>query len=605
MHHPLCWRKTMRKALRVILPCTALIFLPWIVLAQSHEPPSGTKTRSGHHLRRPVALALVDDGSRLLIANRDSGTIAVVDTNALKVAKEIRVGHKLSDLAVNSAGSTVLITDEETGEVISMVYGQGSLREVRRFFVGLSPVSVRISDDGTFATVACLWQRRLRILGLAALSKDSAIENVQTAFVDLPFAPRRQLLLNDSSKVIVADSFGGKIAVIDARRTKLDSVRDLAVHNIRGLSLEPGRKNVWLTHQVLHAQGRTTKGDITTDNVVTNNLRQLSLAALLDPSSDVMSKDRLYFLGDVERGASDPAEVAETPDGRLLVGLAGASELAIGRPAFGVWTRLAVGMRPTALVLDPTRERAYVANTFSDSISVIDWREAKVLAEISLGPAVELQPEERGELLFFDGRLSFEAWYSCHSCHTDGHTNGRLNDNFTDGSFGTPKRVLSLLGVKETGPWAWNGQMPDLKTQVRTSLTSTMQGPEPSSEQVRDLTAFLRTLEPPPSLLKARGAINSEALKRGQLVFARQKCGVCHAPPTYTSSKAYDVGLRDELGGSRFNPPSLRGVSQGGPYFHDNRAATLEDVFSRYQHQLAGKLSEQELADLLHLLKSL
>ena len=51
---------------------------------------------------------------------------------------------------------------------------------------------------------------------------------------------------------------------------------------------------------------------------------------------------------------------------------------------------------------------------------------------------------------------------SCHSCHPDGHTNGLLNDNLGDGNFGAPKRVLSLLGVGQTGPWAWNGGVADL-----------------------------------------------------------------------------------------------------------------------------------------------
>jgi cytochrome c peroxidase len=65
------------------------------------------------------------------------------------------------------------------------------------------------------------------------------------------------------------------------------------------------------------------------------------------------------------------------------------------------------------------------------------------------------------------------------------------------------------------------------------------------------------------------------------------------------------VGLRDEAGGSHFNPPSLRGVSQGGPYFHDNRARTLEELFTRYRHQIAGQLSGQEVRDLIHFLGSL
>ena len=147
--------------------------------------------------------------------------------------------------------------------------------------------------------------------------------------------------------------------------------------------------------------------------------------------------------------------------------------------------------------------------------------------------------------------------------------------------------------------------MKELQNQVRTSLKSTMQGPDPGADQIEDLTAFLQTLSPPPSLLGARGVVNSEAVQRGRKVFAKEKCALCHVPPTYTSPKTYDVGLRDELGGTQFNPPSLRGVSQGGPYFHDNRAVTLEEVFTRYRHQLSDKLSGQELSDLLWFLGSL
>jgi cytochrome c peroxidase len=105
--------------------------------------------------------------------------------------------------------------------------------------------------------------------------------------------------------------------------------------------------------------------------------------------------------------------------------------------------------------------------------------------------------------------------------------------------------------------------------------------------------------------VKARGTIDPETLKRGRHVFALAKCASCHTPPTYTSPKTYDVGLRDEVGGTHFNPPSLRGLSQGGPYFHDNRARTMEEVLTRYRHELAGKLSDQELRDLLHFLGSL
>jgi cytochrome c peroxidase len=94
-------------------------------------------------------------------------------------------------------------------------------------------------------------------------------------------------------------------------------------------------------------------------------------------------------------------------------------------------------------------------------------------------------------------------------------------------------------------------------------------------------------------------------MKRGAKVFAREKCATCHAPPAYTSPKTYDVGLRNEGGGGHFNPPSLRGVSQGGPYFHDGRARALEEVFTKYGHPSANFLFEQEVLDLVHFLGSL
>ena len=94
-------------------------------------------------------------------------------------------------------------------------------------------------------------------------------------------------------------------------------------------------------------------------------------------------------------------------------------------------------------------------------------------------------------------------------------------------------------------------------------------------------------------------------MRRGREVFGRQGCGGCHAPPAYTSGKTYDVGLADEAGNTAFNPPSLRGVGQGGPYFHDGRAVTLEEVFTRHRHQLKEGVKDEEVKDLLRFLETL
>lgn len=554
------------------------------------------------HPRRPVALALADDGARLLVANRDAGTVSILDTRTLRVERETRVGERLADLHATPQGGLVAVADAQAGVVVLLRQRDGALKELRRLTVGAGPTTVRLAADGRLLSVARRWPRRVLLFTLPA---DLANEAPPApAVLDLPFAPHGQLFL-PGGKLVVTDAFAGAVAVIDPVRRRLESTRTLPVINMRGLALGRTGKDVLLTHQALSAQARPNAGDIRSGSLIANSLRRLPLAALLDPRADLDGACRVHPLGDVERGAGDPAGIAETTDGQAVVALAGVGELAIGRPEQVLWSRLSVGRRPTALVLDGATGRGYVAATFADTVAVADLRAGKILAEVRLGPETTRRPEERGEELFHDARLSFEGWFSCHSCHTDGHTNGRLNDNFTDGSFGTPKRVLTLLGTRDSGPWAWNGKMPALEAQIRQSVTSTMQGATPTAEQVRDLAAYLRTLAPPPALLRERGAFDAAAFARGRKVFRREKCATCHTPPSFTSAKAYDVHIHDEIGGTHFNPPSLRGVSQGGPYFHDGRASTLAEVFTRQRHQLAAPLTESELRDLLHYLGGL
>ncbi|MEX0819831.1 MAG: cytochrome c peroxidase, partial [Pirellulaceae bacterium] len=212
----------------------------------------------------------------------------------------------------------------------------------------------------------------------------------------------------------------------------------------------------------------------------------------------------------------------------------------------------------------------------------------------------------RGERLFFNANLSHDSWMSCHSCHTDGHTNGLLNDNFSDASFGAPKRVLSLLGRANTEPFAWAGTADTLQAQIHKSLTHTMQADDPpTDEQLTALAAYVETLAPPPSIDLMRGVQDPEAIERGRQLFGNLQCTNCHQPPVYTTPESYDVGIHDKQGSREFNPPTLLGVGQRGPYFHDNRAASLEDVFLKHKHQLDEDLSANELKDLLAFLRSL
>jgi YVTN family beta-propeller protein len=582
----------MRRASLAAGLCGLLVLGAWA----SGQGADGPAAR----FRRPVALLLADGGKRLFVANQRSGTLSVIDIAGRRVTAEVPVGRRLSDLTATPDGRTLLATDEEAHELIVL-----SRRDAasdpdvsRRIPVHAFPVSVQVAADGSRCCVASLWSRQVTVIDLAR-------PDVPNRTIDLPFAPRKQLLVDGGRKLLVADAFAGRLAVIDIARGTLEAAHDLPAHNIRGLALSRDGERLYLTHQTLDSRTPTTRDDVHWGNLMTNNLRALPLAAVLAPREDVLRGSRLYHLGDVGKGAGDPAGLCVGTDGQVVLALAGVGEVAVGPESSPDRHRLAVGRRPTAVAVSPDGRRAYVANTFADSVSVVDLQNHEVEAEVSLGPQPEPRAEDRGEVLFHDARLSHDGWLSCQSCHTDGHTTGRRNDNLGDGSFGAPKRILSLLGVRDTAPWAWNGSMTDLESQVRKSVLTTMHGRPPSPDQVADLAAFLRTLPPPPPLARLRGRVDEAAAGRGREVFRTQGCAACHAPPGYTSAKIYDVGLSDEVGNKEFNPPSLRGVSQGGPYFHDGRAATLEEVFTRHRHQLKADLAKEELEDLLEFLRTL
>jgi cytochrome c peroxidase len=251
----------------------------------------------------------------------------------------------------------------------------------------------------------------------------------------------------------------------------------------------------------------------------------------------------------------------------------------------------------------------YGRNSRSESSKVIDGVEYYFHdgARIALGPAPEPTPADRGEALFFDRALSGDRRTSCHSCHTQAHSTYQLADTLGDDTTDTPKRIPTLLGTRLTDPWAWNGKQRDLSEQVRKSLETTMHSQDFTQQQVGDLVAYLHTLEPPPPLVPATDDPADKALlARGETLFQNLGCTKCHVPPlTYTSPDAFDVGLTDEKGLTKFNPPSLRGVSQGYTFFHDGRAKSLEEVFTVHGHMLDRPLSDNELADLLRFLRSL
>jgi YVTN family beta-propeller protein len=361
-----------------------------------------------------------------------------------------------------------------------------------------------------------------------------------------------------------------------------------------------------VSHQMLNELAHSIRNDIHWGLLMSNDLRWLKVESVLAGGKSLYQGAHMHPLGEAGKGGGDPGAVDVAEDGTVCVAISGVNQVAIGKEGDFSMFRVNVGRRPTAVRIAADGRTAFVANTFDDSISIVDLIARTVTGTVSLGPQPTLSLAQEGELLFHNAKLSHDGWMSCQSCHTEGHANGQMNDNFSDRSFGAPKRVLSLLGVKDTLPLAWSGQVTTLERQIHNSVENTMQREDTlPKEQVRAIAAYVNSLALPPPLDVLRGTQDATAVERGRLAFAKHDCGRCHAPPTYTTPEAYDVGLKDSQGASEFNPPSLRGLSHRGPYLHDNRAPSVEDVFLKHGHPSDTTYSEAEIKDLAAFLRSL
>ena len=562
--------------------------------------------------QRPVAI--VPHGvHKVLVGNRDTGRIAVVDIRGVAnpVSFTEPIARQISDV-VRLDDDTLLVADSAVNELITVELTDDRAMVRDRQPIDATPVRIAVSPDRKTVAVACLWARRVRLFSVdrSGIDGDICISARQVA--DLSFSPREMLFLSNA-ELIVGDAFGSRLAMLDPRASSaVLSNATIPGHNIRGLAIEPDTGRLMVAHQLLNEFLPTARDHVFWGNVMANLMRFIVVTDLRDNgTAEGRIHGAIYPLGQEKDGAGDPARVLATKSGYVVSLLSGVGQIGIRAPNSRDFKRMDVGKTPVAICEIQAAERLVaIANKFGDSVSVVDLQQTKLLRTIPLNGSVETDVVDQGEELFYDASISLDGWFSCHSCHTDGHSCDLLNDNLGDDSFGSPKRILSLLGAEQTSPWAWNGSQHRLADQVRKSMELTMHGKEQRSiheREVAALTAYIQSLSFPPGVDTARQPIEelvTRRAERGKEIFAKLNCADCHAGTGLTSTDVRSVGLADEPG-LELNPPSLRGISQRQAWLHDGRARSLRDVFEGAGHQGLNELPREDLDLLIHYLRSL
>jgi DNA-binding beta-propeller fold protein YncE len=564
----------------------------------------------------PVDLVLTPDETCIVTLCQVANSISLVDLTAGKVIARAPCGDRPSSIAVSPDGRRVLATASFSGELFIYDLSGDRLNQIGSVSLGFEPRGVAISPDGELAYVA-----------LSAAATVAVVDIEQLRVLDRIAVgrwPRYIALSPDGTRLAIGCSGDGGVSVVDITARKQLYLEDFVGLNLGQMHVSADGTYVYFPW-IVYRQNPITAENIRRGWVLASRIARVRL--------DGLARREAIALDPRGQAVGDPHGLAISPDEKTLVCAAsGTHELLVfrlpglpfqdyGGPGDHIdpalfkdrerFERIPLGGRPMAVRYSKRGDKVYVANYLLNAIQVVDMNRRSLIQTIELSPSWPASLARQGEAIFYDARRSLDQWYSCHSCHYEGHTNAATIDTRNDGRFGNFKTVLSLRGASHTGPWFWHGWASDFHVALRKSMTGTMLGEEPTDKDVEAVAAFIDTLAPPPNSHREAGRLSASA-KRGEAVFHSGKagCAQCHTAPHYTDGLTHDVGLGARTDAySEYNTPSLRGVHDRVRLLHDGRARSLEEALSGPHNPARvtglGELSADELHDLLAYLRSL
>ncbi|WAS90623.1 c-type cytochrome [Nannocystis punicea] len=173
-----------------------------------------------------------------------------------------------------------------------------------------------------------------------------------------------------------------------------------------------------------------------------------------------------------------------------------------------------------------------------------------------------------GEARFDTGHEIFhratDSGLSCASCHPEGTDDGHVWD-FKDLG---PRRTQALdVGLADTAPYHWDGDMADFDVLMAEVLAHRMGGKRQSPERGDSFTRWMFEQQRP---AVATGVADASLAAAGETLFVSYGCATCHDGPAFGGQRTERIAGQDK------QVPTLRRISLHPPYMHDGRAPTLE-----------------------------
>jgi len=558
--------------------------------------------------RGPSALLFTADGSRLYVAEEDENDVAVLDPEHGTVIDHLPSGGaQPTALALSRDGKTLVIANTFSGTVGIV---DGASRTVRST-VDLpgEPRGVAVtSSDVAYISVGQL---------------DQVIEiHLKTAAVirriPVGHCPQSLLLAPNGAFLYCLNRTGGSLSIID-----IDSNREVArlalpATNLRGMALTPDGSRLCVAGMQAHNDRPTEQPEAIWSNVL----------LVLRLSGATGSVERVVTLDAPDRGAADPCGVALDSAGETAyVTLSGSHEVAkvplhvskSNESGPTVPERVHVGANPRGIAIRPGGRELWIGNHLGSTLSVIANSKPTGLAgngesslrQVELGPATP-SPNRRlkGRYLFTSAHVVRGGHFSCDSCHPDGGTDGlswRLSHVKEPPELRNTRDLRGSLLL--TGPYGWTSREDDFEVFVEDEVSGLLKTRLLRHPEVHALWDLVNETPLPRNPYRAADGALTESARRGETLFnGTAGCAGCHVGDMRGGTRRKEwVGTTPS--GQLLDVPHLVGAYESAPYLHDGRAATLEDIFNKYnparRHGKADALTPAQLADVLEYVREL
>ncbi len=577
--------------------------------------------------------SIIHDATRHRVwhVNPDSNSVSVIDTVQLKRVREIAVG-KTPHFLAQAADGTIWVANQMSDEIVVLDPDSGDIKTRIALPYASQPHSLVFGPSG-MAYVSLFATGKL--LEINPTSRQVARE------LALGPTPAGVSVAADGRIFVtrfLSPSDHGEVWVVSPQTFTLSNTISLAFDkgpdtqsSGRGVpnyvsvaTISPDGTQAWVTAKKDNvARGLHRDGlPMTQDNFV----RPVVCTIDLKTEQEVLTKRQ-----DVDNRAT-PVSVAFSPLGDygfVLIQPSNWIGIMDAYSAEQISGIRDVGNAPDGLVLTPDGKlfvhaflsREVVVYDVTSSLSSADHTAPEAMIRIR---TIDVEPLSDqlllGKKIFFnaaDTRMGHAGYMSCVSCHFGGFSDGRVWD-FSDRGEGL-RNTKSLLGVRGTGDGRvhWSGnfdEIQDFERDIRSDFGGTGFMAEPEfvarrgadghydpfsapaagvSRELDALAAFFASMDKVSRspFRNPDGSFTKDALE-GRKIFVRAGCAVCHSGPEFTDSSSnilYDVGTLLPTSGSRLfgkltgiDTPTLKGIWETAPYYHDGRAATLLEIFTKY-----------------------